>query len=52
LQGQRGRVSCLFHWDAFGIEKMVGEKMIGLIFGRVVVPGMRAPGAGVGLPWA
>jgi hypothetical protein len=26
--------------------------MIGLIFGRVVVPGMRAPGAGVGLPWA
>jgi len=42
-------VSCLFYWDAFGIEKIVGEKINGSIFGRVIVPRMRAPGAGLGL---
>jgi hypothetical protein len=43
-------VGLSFHWDAFDIERMAGEKMISSSFGRVAVPGMRAPGARVGKP--
>jgi hypothetical protein len=50
--------SCFFCWDAFGIEKMVGDKMINSSFSRAAGSGMRAPSAGAGagaeadLPWA
>jgi len=45
---------CLFCWDAFGIEKIVGEKMINSSLSRAAGSGMRAPSAGAeaGLPWA
>jgi len=31
-KGSRGRVGLSFCWDAFGIEEMVGEKMISTSF--------------------
>ena len=34
-----------FHWDAFDIEGMVGEKIVSFNFGGAVVPALRTPGA-------
>jgi hypothetical protein len=50
LQGQKGRggVGLFFHWDAFDIERMVGEKMICSSFGGVASPWMRTLDAGAG----
>jgi len=35
---------CLFHWGAFGIEGMVGEKIISTSFGGAASHGEWAPG--------
>jgi S-adenosylmethionine synthetase len=37
---------CLFHWGAFGIEGMIGEKIISTSFGGAASHGKRAPGTG------
>jgi hypothetical protein len=37
-------VGLSFCWDAFGIERMVGEKMINSSFGEAGGPGMQTPG--------
>jgi len=34
-------VGLSFCWDAFGIERMVREKMVSLSFGGATGPGMR-----------
>jgi len=41
-------VGLFFHWDAFGIERMVGKKMICSSFGGAASPGMRTPDVGAG----
>ena len=39
-----------FHWDAFYIEGMIGEKTVSFSFGGAVMPAMRTPGARAGKP--
>ena len=39
-----------FHWVAFNIEGMLGEKMINRSFGGAAGHGERAPGAGAAYP--
>ena len=36
----RGRVGLSFHLDVYGIEGMVGEKIVNSIFGGVASPGL------------
>ena len=44
--GGKGGVSLSFYWDAFDIEGMIEEKIVGTSFGRAAGHGKRAPGAG------
>jgi hypothetical protein len=48
-----GEVRLSFCWDAFGIERMVGEKMVNSSFGGARGPGIRTPSVGteVDMPW-
>jgi hypothetical protein len=39
-----------FHWVAFDIEGMLGEKMVSRSFGGAAGHGERAPGAGAAHP--
>jgi hypothetical protein len=39
-----------FHWVAFNIEGMLGEKMVSRSFGGAAGHGERAPGAGAAYP--
>ena len=39
-----------FHWEAFGIEKMVGEKIVGFSFGGAACPRMRTTSVGASKP--
>jgi len=39
------------HRDAFGIEGIVGEKMVSSSFGRAASSEMRTPGVMAGKPW-
>jgi len=43
-------VGLSFRWGAFGIEGMVGEKMVSTSFGGVASHGEQAPGSGTTLP--
>jgi len=36
-KGSGGEVGLFFYWDVFGIEWMVGEQMVTLSFGGVVL---------------
>ena len=44
-KGSRGGMGLSFCWGAFGIEGLVGEKMISISFGEAAGHGERAPGA-------
>jgi len=44
-------VGLSFYWDAFGIKRMVWEKIVNSSFGGVAVPEMRTPSVGAGKPW-
>jgi hypothetical protein len=39
-----------FYWDAFGIKRIVWEKIANSSFGGVAVPEMRTPSVGAGKP--
>jgi hypothetical protein len=44
----QGKERLSFHWDAFGIEGIVQEKMVSSNFGGATGPRMRIPGIGAG----
>jgi hypothetical protein len=43
-------VGLSFYWDAFGIERMVMEKMVNLSFGGATGSRMRTPDVWAALP--
>jgi hypothetical protein len=38
----------LFHWNTYGIEKMIREKLINSSFSEAAGPELQTPGAGAG----
>jgi hypothetical protein len=49
-RGSGGGMGLSFHWVAFDIEGMLGEKMVSRSFGGAAGHGERAPGAGAAHP--
>jgi len=44
-------VGLSFHWDVYGIEKMVGEKMASSSFGGAIGLRLQTLGNKTGKPW-